>query len=90
MVYCVEGVDHGGQALLLILPDDSQPTRVERPDLLGGVTIIEAPGRRVSPGSFGGVETMALRLVPYYTWSHRGIGPMTVWMPRAARDAPVP
>ncbi len=90
LVYCLEGVDHGGQALTLILPDEAKLTTRDRPDLLGGVTVVEALGRRVTGGSFRGEETAALRFIPYYAWNHRGVGPMAVWIPRAAREARLP
>ena len=40
---------------------------VERPDLLGGVTVVKGPG---------------LVAIPYYAWSNRGEGDMQVWLPR--------
>ena len=27
-------------------------------------------------------EPVDIRLVPYYAWNNRGIGEMTVWLPR--------
>ena len=68
LVYCAEGIDNGGAALDLTLPDDA-PLVVERDEgLLGGMTKICS----------GGVT-----LIPYYAWSHRGAGEMNVWLARA-------
>ncbi len=68
LVYCAEGIDNGGSALDLTLPDDA-PLVVERDEgLLGGMTKICS----------GGVT-----LIPYYAWSHRGAGEMNVWLARA-------
>ncbi|MFF0342379.1 glycoside hydrolase family 127 protein [Kribbella sp. NPDC004875] len=41
----------------------------EQPDLLGGVTTVEVPGR-----------DGPLTAIPYYAWANRTVGPMTVWI----------
>ena len=81
LVYCVEGADHDGQALNLLLPDAVNLTLAARPDLFGGVTVIETSGQRIAGDSLRTVEPAALRLIPYYAWNHRGAGPMAVWLP---------
>lgn len=63
LVYCAEAVDHGGAVSALRLPDGAPLTARHDPTLLGGVTRIEGAG---------------LTLVPYYAWSHRGVGEMGV------------
>ena len=68
LVYCAEGADNGGTALELTLPDAAVLTAEHDAGLLGGVTTIRA-------GS--------ITLIPYYAWSHRGAGEMTVWLQRA-------
>ena len=82
LVYCVEGADHEGEAASLILPDGAKLTPTERPELLGGITVLEAAGQSVPRKSFRRVESAGLKLIPYYAWNHRGAGPMAVWMPR--------
>ncbi|MCY4353629.1 MAG: glycoside hydrolase family 127 protein [Truepera sp.] len=68
LVYCAEGVDNGGSALDLTLPDDA-PLVAERDEgLLGGMTKIRSGGAT---------------LIPYHAWSHRGAGEMNVWLARA-------
>ncbi len=68
LVYCAEGIDNGGSALDLTLPDDA-PLVAERDEgLLGGMTKIRSDG---------------VTLIPYYAWSHRGAGEMNVWLARA-------
>ncbi len=68
LVYCAEGIDNGGSALDLTLPDDA-PLVAERDEgLLGGMTKICSGGAT---------------LIPYYAWSHRGAGEMNVWLARA-------
>ncbi len=71
LVYAAEGVDNGGRALDLPLPDDLQLAPEARPDLADGVTVLRG----------GGVT-----LVPYYAWGHRGVGEMNVWFKRGAEQ----
>lgn len=73
LVYCVEGIDHEGQALDLILPWESELVPEFIPDLLGGLTVIKGE-------AFLNGKSLALTAIPYYAWSHRGVGEMTVWM----------
>jgi DUF1680 family protein len=75
IVYCAEGVDNGGKALDLIIPDDAEFEAEYKSDLLGGVTVITA---NVSDESGG---ERKLTAIPYYAWSHRGPGEMVVWFP---------
>ena len=81
----MEGADHNGQALNLILPDETKFTAEEQTGLLGGIMVIKAAGQRVIGGSARRTEPAALRFIPYYAWDQRGAGPMTVWLPREAR-----
>jgi hypothetical protein len=76
LVYCAEGADNAGSALDLVLPDAATLTPRPRPDLFGGITVIEAAAttRDGTP--------KALTAIPYYAWSHRGPGEMAVWLPR--------
>jgi DUF1680 family protein len=67
LVYAAEGTDNGGRALGLVVPDDMPLTAEHRADLLGGVTVITGD---------------AFMAIPYYAWSHRGVGEMAVWLRR--------
>jgi DUF1680 family protein len=73
LVYCFEGIDNGGHILDRSLPDDMDFTAEFQPDLLSGITVIQ--------GSAPDGATH-LTAIPYYAWSHRGIGEMAVWLPR--------
>jgi len=86
VVFCAEGVDNGGQALNLILPDEARLQAFFRPDLLGGVEIIQGQGLAAEKGASGKMETkkMTLMAVPYCVWANRGPDPMAVWLPRSA------
>ncbi len=69
IVYAFEGVDNGGAALDITLPDSAQFTAAHQKDLLGGVTTIAAKvGARTIVG------------VPYFAWANRGRGDMAVWL----------
>ena len=66
VVYCFEEVDNGDR-LDAPLADHVAFTPTERPDMLGGVTVLTSDGRTA---------------IPYYAWNHRGPGRMKVWMER--------
>jgi DUF1680 family protein len=73
LVYCVEGIDHQGKVLDLVLPEDPQVYVEFDPDLLEGLVAIK--GRVLRNGN-----SQELKAIPYYAWSHRGVGEMTVWL----------
>jgi DUF1680 family protein len=68
---------------------DAKWTYRHEPNLLGGVTVLEATGvvrsdkpmkelyRRLVKKP---TQPTALRLIPYYAWNNRGPGDMTVWL----------
>jgi hypothetical protein len=85
LVYCAEGLDNGGNALNLALPDGTVLIPEWRPDLLKGVVIIKGKALAVTKnvdGSAGAPKEQDFLVVPYYTWAHRGTGEMAVWIPR--------
>jgi DUF1680 family protein len=73
LVYCFEGVDNGERVIGRALPDEMEFSTELHPDLLGGICVING---NVPDGS------APITAVPYYAWSHRGIGEMAVWLPR--------
>jgi len=73
LVYCVEGIDHEGKALDLILPEESELLTAFNSDLLKGLVVIR--GKALQNGN-----SRELTAIPYYAWSHRGVGEMTVWL----------
>jgi len=85
VVYCAEGIDNGGHALNLVLPDDARITHWLRPDLLGGAAIITAKAEAVdldTDGKIIGRRPHDLMAVPYFGWANRGPNEMAVWLPR--------
>jgi len=73
LVYCLEEADNKGGVLNRNLPDDLEFKVEFKPELLGGINILKSEPTAELPGLVG---------IPYYAWSHRGIGEMTVWIPR--------
>lgn len=77
IVYAVEGVDHGGRVLDLVVPAAARFAVERRADLLGGVTVLTGTVRDAAGRS------RPLTAIPYYAWSHRGPGEMAVWLTAA-------
>ncbi|MBA4861598.1 glycoside hydrolase family 127 protein [Streptomyces sp. PSKA54] len=78
LVHCLEGVDQEAGVRLddVTLSPAASLTADARPDLLGGVTVVTAEGRRRSDGS-----SVRLTAVPYHAWANRDEGAMRVWIP---------
>jgi len=72
IVYCFEAVDNGGKVLGRKIPDNLRFKTEFQPGLLGGVYVLKSSE----------AEKVQLQAVPYYAWSHRGVGEMAVWLPR--------
>lgn len=75
VVYCFEGMDHPGVNLFKVsIPADSKCVAKHRPDLLDGVSVIRTTGidEQGNP--------VQLTAIPYYAWSNRDKGAMTVWI----------
>jgi hypothetical protein len=90
VVYCFEGVDNEHLAHVY-LPADAEVTAENKPDLLGGVTVLVAKGKVRRDGAEDTDAT--LTAVPYYAWDHREAGSMRVWIPEireVARPVPKP
>jgi hypothetical protein len=86
VVYCLESLDNGGRVSDMFLPSDAPITTAARPDLLGGVTVLHAKGRRL-PADSGNPEEAVLTAIPYYANANRGPAEMKVWIPEDASDA---
>ena len=67
LVYCVETLEDSGTAHDVRLPVDAPLATEHCPDLLGGVTIVHAPG---------------LDAIPYYSNANRAPAHMRVWLPQ--------
>ena len=82
IVYCLEGVDNPGNVYNAALPESATINAKMRPDLLGGVTVLNISGGKLLDAD-GKAESANLTAIPYYTWNNRGNAPMEVWMKSA-------
>jgi len=93
IVYCLEGVDHGGILLDQISVKASDITssfKVEyKPDFLGGAAVITGQGRVIDGSSWGDAlyqakapaeKDIQLTAIPYCVWDNREPGEMRVWL----------
>jgi DUF1680 family protein len=106
LIYCLEGVDNGGQVRNLVIAPDAPLTARFRADLLGGVMVVQGPGVILHPASWPDglyrpssatpdltrtrIEFIA---VPYCANSNRRPGDLLVWVaesPDVAKLLPSP
>jgi len=80
IVYCAEGVDNGGHVLNLLLPDEAPLKAEYRKDMLNGIVTIS--GKALAVSTDGKSVQHDLVAIPYYAWSNRGQGEMSVWLRR--------
>jgi uncharacterized protein len=78
IVYCAEWPDASGASVLESLFNSKAELRGSfAGDLFGGVTVIDTQARKITSPS---VAPKPARLIPYYLWSNRGKGEMSVWL----------
>ena len=96
LMYCAEWPDNKDNKVLnLVLPSDASLKGTLKPDLLKGIYVLEGKGMSASRTTTAEIktETTDVKLIPYYSWAHRGAGEMMVWIPEkadAARPLPAP
>jgi uncharacterized protein len=95
IVYCLEAVDNDGSVSDLVLPPAAELKPEDRPDLLGGVTVITGNAQRAVRAEDGSMslQPTSITAIPYYAWAHRQLGEMAVWVardPSVARTRPRP
>jgi len=90
LVYCLEQIDNSDAPTeLLRLPRDAEVDDPVRDDALGGFVRIAAKGAKADTAGgqalYGNrppdLMPTQLTALPYYLWSNRGPGSMTVWIP---------
>jgi DUF1680 family protein len=80
VVFCLEADDNKDIDLFkMALPRDTALSAAHRPDLLGGVTVIQGEGLDENQ------RPVALTAIPYYAWANRGQGAMTIWVKEPER-----
>ena len=75
IVYCAEEKDNGPDVVPQSIRRDAVFQPEFRVDWLDGVVVLLERGN----------EERMLRAIPYYAWSNRGAGAMTVWLPETAQ-----
>jgi len=95
ILYCLEQIDlpEDVSVMEIHLPKNIIFEEEYKQDLLGGVTVIKAQALRIYDNDnsqklykqYGNetVEKCNIKLVPYYAWNNRGIGEMSIWLPKA-------
>ena len=95
LLYCAEQIDNPGVELRDLVLDSKEPAIRLEPELLGGLTVLQAEARLVAPGN--GCEDRLYRTVyprqeetqthvtgimavPYYAWANREPGAMRIWL----------
>jgi DUF1680 family protein len=93
IVYCLESPDLPKDVRVsdVSIRSDARTSARYDGDLLGGVTVIEAPVIAKSSGDWDGKLYRTLgdgkereikaRFIPYYAWANRGQSEMSVWIP---------
>jgi DUF1680 family protein len=100
LVYCLEAADNEGGVRNLVIPPESPLTARFRPDLLGGVTVVEGtaqalyqapwPEQLYGPSSEVPAVTRArthFTAIPYFANANRRRGEMLVWVAETAGQA---
>ena len=93
IVYCLEGVDHGGIILDHISIDPQHVAdefQVEhREDFLGGVSVLRGKGNVVDESGWDdslyrnqqpSSKSIDITAIPYYAWDNRTPGEMRIWV----------
>ncbi len=89
VVYCLEGVDNEAGIFSLALPQGNPVAVEDRPELLGGVSVLT--GKALARGKQGEApKEAAFTAVPYYAWDNRDPGAMEVWIPEDIAMAQTP
>lgn len=93
IVYCLESPDlpKGVKVSEIVIPRNIKLKPHFDRKLLGGVTVLKGEAEVFEQGAWPNQlyrelmpqkpKKVAIRLIPYYAWSNRGISQMSVWMP---------
>lgn len=96
LVYCAEWPDNSdGKVLNLVIPKDATVTPYFDQSYFNGMYLLKADGLAMARTSSSSVESKKteVKLIPYFSWAHRGPGEMVVWIPyekTAAQPLPAP
>ncbi|MDR1324857.1 MAG: glycoside hydrolase family 127 protein [Treponema sp.] len=94
VVYCLEEADNGKELCRLHVGQAANISVKYEKALLEGVTLISMTGKRekdwaedelyraIEDSAMSAMEDKTLRFIPYYAWTNRSPGEMTVWVNR--------
>ncbi|MCQ2983062.1 MAG: glycoside hydrolase family 127 protein [Treponemataceae bacterium] len=80
LVYCAEGIDNGDDVLALSIDTSRLPEVQGRNLNVHGLR--EKVTERLYTMDAPETEPNSITMIPYYTWSNRGITQMKVWFPK--------
>jgi DUF1680 family protein len=81
LVFCLEQADNGKGLEGISVNDQSVFTASFDPGLLNGIVVLKGEG------NLRGKNQVPVLAIPYYAWSNRGCGEMTVWMNREKKSS---
>ena len=86
LVYCLETTDQtAGLDLDDLALDVTAPLRVrQEPELLGGISVIQATAHGLT-GHSAVKDTTEITAIPYSLWANRAPGAMRVWLPASGQ-----
>lgn len=95
LMYCAEWVDnHNKKALNLMVPKDARVEAVYDPAYFNGMYVLKTTGQSLAHSGSGLQSTRTeIKMIPYFSWAHRGPGQMMVWIPTelsSAKPSPIP
>ena len=102
LVYCLEGMDNGGNLRHLVIPPDAKFTAAKRADLLAGVTVIRGNALALhqtdwvdslykSGSTVPGATNVEFMAIPYFANANRQPTDLMVWMAESlAQASPLP
>lgn len=90
IVYCLEEIDNGANLQDIVIPSDAQFDNHYDDQLLGGVTVLTGLGSRTAQRADDDAPLYTtsaydrvpapITAIPYFAWSNRSRGEMTVWV----------
>ena len=89
IVYCLEEIDNGSDLNAIVLPRESDISAVHKPDLLGGITVLQAEAEREQNEDWDDSlykteqpsrKPQTITAVPYAVWANRERGEMITWI----------
>lgn len=88
IVYCAEWPDNDFDVRTVFMNREPKFEVVKKDDLLYGINQIKTNAQTLGFDDDGRLITndVTLTLIPYYSWNHRGVGNMLVWLPNELRS----